>query len=66
MSKITEGLKKTGSGILSVLSATNDAIVLSKMSDVEQQIDALQEEWAGLNSQLSSELRKKTPYTSKK
>ena len=62
MSKFTDGLKKTGNGILNGAALLADASILSKMTDIERQIDALQAEYAALNQQVDASRQRPTPY----
>lgn len=56
-------LKSFGNGLLSVAAAAADLPAMHRMSEIEQQIDKLQEEYAELNESLSFDRKRQTPYT---
>ena len=62
MSKFTDALKSTGNALLTGTSMVLDATQLVKMRELEEQMDALQEEYALLNASLSPARQKPIPY----
>lgn len=51
-----------GNGLLTAASVAADLPNMTRMSEIEREIDQLQEEYARLNEKLTSERRRKTPY----
>lgn len=55
-------LAALGNGLLTAASIASDIPSLTRMTEIEREIDRLQEEYARLNETLDSERRRKTPY----
>lgn len=62
MSKFTSKLAAAGNGLLNAAVLAADLGPMTRMTEIEQQIDALQEEYATLNEKLESSRRRPTPY----
>ena len=62
MSKFTDALKSTGIGVLDGAALLLDAGILSRMTEIEKQIDTLQAEYATLNEKLDTNRRRPVPY----
>lgn len=63
MSKFTNALKSTGNGLLNAALVAADLPVMTRMTEIETQIDALQKEYAELNERLESSRQRPVPYT---
>jgi uncharacterized small protein (DUF1192 family) len=61
-SKTKSFLRNAGNGFLTVASITADLGTMTTMTEIEQEIDKLQEEYARLNDRLSADRKRPTPY----
>ena len=62
MSKFTNALKRTSIGVLDGAALLLDASILSRMTEIEKQIDTLQAEYATLNEKVNANRRRPVPY----
>jgi hypothetical protein len=58
-------LASAGNGLLNAAVLAADLGPMTRMTEIEREIDRLQEEYAKLNEQLESSRRRPTPYSSK-
>lgn len=62
MSKTTNRLKSVGNGLLNAVVLAADLGPMTRMTEIEREIDALQEEYATLNEKLESQRQRPIPY----
>ena len=58
-------LSAAGNGILNAAVLLADLGPMTRMTEIELEIDKLQQEYAQLNSQLEADRRRPTPYVKK-
>lgn len=56
-------LSALGNGLLNAAVIAADLPTMTRMTEIEREIDALQEEYARLNEKLDSNHRRTSPYT---
>lgn len=56
-------LSAFGNGLLNAAVIAADLPTMSRMTEIESEIDRLQKEYAELNEKLSTERQRTTPYT---
>ena len=59
---IRSTLSAAGNGILNAAALVADLGSMTRMAEIEREIDKLQEEYAQLNSQLDSDRKRPVPY----
>ena len=62
MSNAKSKLKSFGNGFLTAVSVAADLPAMTRMTELERQIDELQEEYARLNDSLSFDRKRPIPY----
>lgn len=65
MSKTSDRLKKAGNGLLNAAAMAVDLGPMTRMTEIETQIDELQAEYANLNDRLETSRRRPVPYNKK-
>jgi hypothetical protein len=66
MSKFRSSLSSIGNGLLTATSVAVDLPTLTRMTELERQMDELQKEYAELNEKLvNDDRRRPTPYIQK-
>lgn len=65
MSRTTDNLKKFGNGVLNAAVLAADLGPLTRMTQIEGEINRLQEEYAQLNAKLETSRQRPTPYVKK-
>lgn len=62
LDKTKSFLKSSGSALLTGMSIAADLATLSRMTEIENEIDTLQDDYRRLNEQLSADHRREVPY----